>query len=234
MTKLDPDVEELDSANPPPTPDAEVLVETPDADHYDGRSSKVSLAFPILHGDARIDFLGIVGPNEACIHCAQKGRRDFSHQLHLRCSKDKAGEWHGPDASLLRDLRELGHLRGTPEANARAEKNAEQARVLGVEKSSRCSMCGQLIDRNPETGELSALCPEGHRNGLSELKTITAADLRQQWNRELANGQEGAKKIEMALRREEAAALREAVQEGMSAGNAALVEVIRAVLKERK
>src|SRR5690348_2843717 len=79
--------EQLEDATPPPPVPAGVVVESPQEylDGWNRRSSKVALEFAVVYGDPTIDFAGIVGPNEECVHCKAAGKPGvFNHQLHLK------------------------------------------------------------------------------------------------------------------------------------------------------
>jgi hypothetical protein len=209
VTKPTLDLEdELDSANPDQTPDlSEVESDYEVDDLWDGRSSKASLAYPVLRNHE------IVGPGSPCIDCKAAGKLGRTeHQFHLRTSKDKAGEWHGPETSTLEFLRTKGYLRNTAQATERAEEQAQLDLVRGVAREAACRTCRSPIGRD-QKGELLSECPVGHRNGMPELRAWTTKELHRVLDRDLKGGIEGLQASEKGLRREETERLREAAGE---------------------
>jgi hypothetical protein len=191
--------EELEDANPEPTRPSYPTVDRQDADltYWNGRSSKVRLVRPILHGDETIDFQGVIGPGEPCIHCAANGKPDrVDHQLHLRFSKDKSGRRSGPDAHLYEQLLELGRIAYTKQADVLTEEEQKNFDTWGVAPSSTCRNCMQPIERTDQG--LTSVCSNPScraRNGISELRLRDANAIRKA-HREYRDGAKGAQRSE--------------------------------------
>ncbi len=193
---------EQDAGDEPETPNA-----SPDEGAWDGRSTKVAVAFPgvfraPLDKPRAFQFLE---PGGACIDCGST-----SHQAHLRCSKDKAtGGYAGPEADHLLDLRAGGWLAKTKEAAARTQRQVEVDMIRGTHGSK---------DR-----------PEG----FPEYKAVTTARLKRMWRGELRFGPEHLQEIERSEMRDETGRLREAVREGLGEGLGPVAEMLREALAAR-
>lgn len=190
------DQEALDIANPAPPAKAPRAVEV-DAGHGDWnlRSSKVRLARPILR-----DFVWL-GPDEKCVDCLKRGKEDSSHSFHIRASKVN-GRWTGPEADHYRQLLDSGCLRNTAQNEKYKADVTARALLLGIEPSSRCSMCGVAIEQN-EFGEFAPMGENHHRNGLPELREQDVEHLRKVWARDLQGGEVGARRREEEVRRQD-------------------------------
>src|SRR5947209_8675273 len=79
---------------------------------WNGRSSKISVKFPVLR---EYSPHGYVGPNSLCVDCLKQGKEVRDHQFHAAASK-VAGAWVGPEGAHLMDLKAGGYLSGTTEA----------------------------------------------------------------------------------------------------------------------
>lgn len=221
--------DQLEQPIPDPPPPTQSQVEPPDSylDNWNGRSSKIRLAFPITFGDVAIDFAGVLGKSEACIHCKAQGKPDrFDHQLHLKVSRDKAsGEFRGPEAQQFQQLIEAGVIAHTPQAAKRMDQDADNARVWGIEPTDFCRNCAAEIPRTA-TGDWGPSCPACRvRNGLPELRPRDAAAQRSV-QREYRHGLKGAQQEEASVRREETARMAEAMEKGVGRGLAGLTEAM--------
>jgi len=217
--------EPLVNPDPPSSPPPDPTAADP---AWDGRSSKIALAYPILR-----DFT-VIGPGEPCPTCKARGREDRTHQAHLKTSKDSSGVQRGPEAAHLATLQAMGFLRNSPESRQRAEDEARLAAVRGVARAANCRACKGTIARG-EDGDFLAMCPNcGNRNGLPELAALTADGLRRILARDLVLGVEGLQEVEKQQLREEAAKLASAVEKGLAAGLQPLAEMLRELLAERK
>jgi hypothetical protein len=193
---------------------------------WNGRSSKIALAFP---GVMR-DFV-ITGPQEPCLDCAKSGRRDRSHQFHVKASKTADGRWVGPEGDHLMDLKANGLLLHTKEAADRAERQREVDDQRGVHPSTRCRGCGKALTRE------DAICPQcGLANGQPSLAAWTLGQHKRNWHPVLKGGPEGAREIETGQIRSEQRELAAAVKTGLAEGLEPLAEAIRELLagKEAK
>lgn len=200
-------------------------VDEPEAE-WSGSASKVGLA---PGANVFRDFVFVTAGSE-CVDCKRKGRSDRTHQFHVRASK-VGRRWVGPEGPHVEDLRAQGFLRGTPESQERAKALADVAYLRGVEKESRCRhwACGEAIGRD-ESGALLDLCPNGHRNGIEELRPLTLAQLRKLWRN--ASNFETAHQLEKGQIRDEVAALREAVKGGFAEGMQPLTDIVKEALAE--
>jgi len=183
---------------------------------WNGRSSKISLAVGALLNRDGV----LISAGSACIDC--NGKLDHSHQFHIRASRDEAGVWTGPEAGHYRQLKGLGMLRNTPEAERRLEQEAELAYIRGVEPATRCRNCGSPITRN-ETGKLGEECEQCHaRNGLPELKSLTLPQLKKLWGS--AASREVAVDLERGQIRDEIGQLKAALEDGVVVPLATLIK----------
>lgn len=199
------DEEALDIANPAPPAKAARAVEVDDYQGaWNGRSSKVRLARPILR-----DFVWI-GPNEPCVDCLKRNKTDETHSFHIRASK-VAGRWEGPEADHYRQLLDGGCLASTPQNEKYKADVAARALLLGIEPSSRCSLCGSQIEQD-SFGTWAPACPNGHRNGLLELRERSVDDMRKVWKHDLEGGEVGAKKREIESRHQDTEDLKRALK----------------------
>ena len=196
--------EYLDEIRPKPTPEEQAEPHEPT---WNGRSSKISLAVgALLNRDGHL-----ISAGSTCIDC--NGKEDRTHQFHIRASKNGDGVWTGPEAAHYHQLKSLGMLRSTVEAERRLEAEGELAYIRGVEPSSKCRNCGAPIPRSPE-GQLAGSCEMCHaRNGLPELKSLTLAELKKLWGN--AAFHEKAVLLEKGQIRDEVAQLRSALEDGV-------------------
>lgn len=168
-------------------------------DQWDGRSTKVVLAHPVVRDHQAI------GPNSPCIDCGKpvknggKNLRDTSHQFHIRTSRDKTGAWVGPEAVHFQDLIALGQIANTQEERDRRQRQGLIDAVRGTYGSKE----------RPE--------------GFPEYKALTLDRLKMIWKHALSGGPQAVIAREHTERRESIAEL---VASGM--GGAAS-EIARAI-----
>jgi hypothetical protein len=201
----DDDLDVFEGNLPPEVdPEASAAAFETESIPWNGRSSRVALAYPINR-----DFV-IVGPHSECIDCLAKGKSDRSHAFHIRASKGEDGTWRGPEATHRLDLEAGGWLANTKEARARAERQAEVDALRGTHGTAE----------RPE--------------GFPELRAPTTEQMRRAWHPVLKDGPGGAAVIERGQRTEGVAELREAVREGLGGAVEPLVELVREIMAGRE
>lgn len=186
-------------------------------DKWDGQSTRIPLFRPMIRNQVT------TGPNEPCLNCLAEGIEDRTHQFHLRASKGSDGSWYGPDADHLRDL--IGEVR----IERARDKNGNLTDVVRTYVKG-----GVVAGTEVERVWIEERRRDAERQGVGDFPAWDLDGLRQAMARELLeDGKTINPGIERDLRREEAAQLRRAVEEGLAQGVGPMVELIRELLAER-
>jgi len=145
------------------------------APSWDGTPTAIKLARPVMR-DHRI-----VGPGMPCIDCGESG----DHHFHLRAALGKDGVWLGPEAGHATDLIAQGLVSGTPEKQARDNRQAMVDVERGLFAPEERDAEGNLV-----------------RRPFPELAEQTMADVQRTWDKVLEGGPEKVIERELGERRE--------------------------------